>query len=126
MVVINLLLMTLNLLSIISVLRYHEYKKAQIRDQFEKAGKAIHPALFRSSLMAQECCVICHGNTPNKPAGYPRNIKAHELCLNRLKAGEIDYKKVGQPTHEKQINLQEMLLSSQLGHSKLLTVKEGA
>lgn len=126
MAILNLLLVAFNVLTIISVLRYHEMKKASFKERFELAQKALHPAMFRTNLIAQECCVICHGNTPNRPAGYPRNIKAHELCLNRLKAGEIEHKKVGQATHEKRINLQDMLLLSQENCELKLLAKEGA
>lgn len=121
MVVINLLLIVFNLLSIVSVLRYHAHKQELFREQIGKVNDVLNPALFRQNLMAQECCAICKGNTPNKPAGYPRNIKTHELCLNRLKAGEIEPKKVGQATHDKPINLQEKLFLSQEGfQTKLL------
>lgn len=120
----NLLILILNVLGLISVLRYHTYKRDQLREQLKQVQESLHPALFRDKIMQTQCCIICHGNTPNKPAGYPRQVSAHDLCLNRFKAGEVQVKRVGQSGSKKQINLKkELALSIEQENIKLIPTK---
>ncbi len=124
MTLLNSLLLALNLLGLVSVLRYHAYKRDQLKDQLKKVNDSLHPALFRDRVMQTECCIICHGNTPNKPAGYPRQVSIHDLCLNRYNANEIEVKRVGQVLGNKQINLkQQQTISMQQERLKMLTTQ---
>lgn len=124
MTLLNAILLALNLLGLVSVLRYHNDKRNQLREELKKVQESLHPSLFRDRIMQTECCIICHGNTPQKPAGYPRQASIHDLCLNRYNANEIKIKRVGQAIDNKQINLKhEQTLSMQQERLKMLTTQ---
>lgn len=122
--ILHIILLALNLLTILSVFKYHTYKRDQLRTQLKQVQESLHPSLFRDRVMQTECCIICHGNTPNKPAGYPRQVSIHDLCLNRYNANEIKVKRVGQTIDNKQINLKkEQTISMQQERLKMLTTQ---
>lgn len=106
MLIINIGFLIANVLTMIIVMEMHRHNTERLQKLNNQAQESLKPQALRDHIHRQEVCVICKGNA-HKPAGYPRQVSIHELCLNRYNAGEIEVKPVGQTLHNKTINLRK-------------------